>query len=102
MAAAARKGADALVIFPAVLFATDERRLAALTRKHRTPAIAWSRSFAEAGGLMAYGPNLPAIWRHAATAVHQILQGAQPADRPVEQPTPFELVLNLDTAKALA
>jgi putative ABC transport system substrate-binding protein len=57
--------------------------------------------YAQAGGLMNYGPTIPEIWHRADTYVHKILHGAQPADLPVEQPTTFKLVLNLKTAKAL-
>ena len=69
--------------------------------KHRLPAIYETREFAEAGGLLAYGPSLPDIWRRAADYVDSILKSAKPADLPVEQPTKFELVINLKTAKAL-
>jgi putative ABC transport system substrate-binding protein len=69
--------------------------------QHRLPAIYRWRRDVEAGRLMSYGPNQPAIWRRYAYYVDRILKGAQPADLPVEQPTKFELVINLKTAKAL-
>ena len=76
-------------------------RVAEFALKNRLPAISMFRSFADTGGLMAYGPNLVVFFRRSATYVHRILQGAKPADLPVEQPTKFDLVINLKTAKAL-
>ncbi|HEY5865160.1 MAG TPA: ABC transporter substrate binding protein, partial [Candidatus Tectomicrobia bacterium] len=65
------------------------------------PAMFWMQRFAEAGGLMAYGPSTRDIYRRAAVLVSKILQGTKPADLPVEQPMKFELVINLKTARAL-
>ena len=77
------------------------RSLADLAIKHRLPAMHPFRNFAEAGGLIAYGPHLGDLLRRAAVYVDKILKGAKPTDLPVEQPTKFELVINLKTAKAL-
>jgi putative tryptophan/tyrosine transport system substrate-binding protein len=73
----------------------------AFTRDNRLPLVSVFRSYVEAGGLISYGPDLRDLWRRAATYVDKILKGAKPADLPVEQPTKFELVINLKTAKAL-
>src|SRR5258708_1666194 len=89
--------ADALV-FQASL---PTQRMVERTLAHRVPAATGVRGFAEIGGLMAYGADGPALFRYAAKFVHKILQGAKPADLPVEQPTKFELVINLQTAKTL-
>jgi len=67
----------------------------------RLPMMHGVREFVEAGGLMAYGPNFPDLWRRAGDLVDKILRGAKPADIPVEQPTKFDLIINLTTAKAL-
>ena len=69
--------------------------------KNRLPTVSGPREFVEIGGLMAYGPHFPDLFRRAATYVDKILKGAKPADLPVEQPSKFELVINLKTAKAL-
>jgi putative ABC transport system substrate-binding protein len=100
-AAMTREHADALVVIPSTLFLNHRRELAALALQHRLPAMFLEREFVEAGGLIAYGPTMADLRRRAATYVHKILQGAKPADLPVEQPTKFELVLNLKTAQAL-
>jgi putative ABC transport system substrate-binding protein len=83
------------------MFFNERRRLVDLAAKNRLPAVYPQREFVDAGGLMAYGPNLADVFRRAATYVDKILKGAKPADLPVEQPTKFELVINLKTAKAL-
>jgi putative ABC transport system substrate-binding protein len=91
----------ALIILPASLMTRHAKRLADLALKIRMPSISYFREFPEAGGLMSYGPNLDDSCRHAATFVDKILKGTAPADLPVEQPTKFELVINLNTAKAI-
>jgi putative ABC transport system substrate-binding protein len=96
-----RTHADALTVLPSAMFFNERQRLADLAAKNRLPAVFPFREFADAGGLMAYGANSPDMWRRTATYVDRILKGAKPADLPVEQPTKFELVINLKTAKAL-
>jgi putative tryptophan/tyrosine transport system substrate-binding protein len=96
-----RAYAGALTVLPSNMFSNERRRLVDLAAKNRLPAVFPFRDFADAGGLMAYGPNLADLSRRAATYVDKILKGAKPADLPVEQPTKFELVINLKTAKAL-
>jgi len=93
--------ADALITMPSASFFTRRTQLVDFAAQTRLPAIFPEREFVEAGGLMAYGPSVPAIFYRAATYVDKILKGAKPADLPVEQPTKFELVINLKTAKAL-
>ncbi len=96
-----RARAGALTVLPSIMFSSERRRLVDLAAKHRLPAVYSFREFVDAGGLMSYGPNLADLLRRAATYVDKILKGAKPADLPVEQPTKFELVINLKTAKAL-
>jgi len=96
-----RGHADALLTLNDGFIINHRRRITDLASKHRLPAMYELRGFVEVGGLMSYGPSVPDMWRRAATYVDKILRGAKPADLPVEQPTRFELVINLKTAKAL-
>jgi putative ABC transport system substrate-binding protein len=100
-AAMARERAGALLVVSDVLFFLHRARLADLAARSRLPAAYHVREHVEAGGLMSYGPSTSDHWRRAATYVDKILKGAKPADLPVAQPTTFELVINLKTAKAL-
>ena len=93
--------AQALIQLDDVLLTTHRTRLLEYTLRNRLPAIYGFREFVDGGGLMAYGVSFPALYRRAATYVDKILKGAKPGNLPVEQPTKFELVLNLKTAKAL-
>jgi ABC-type uncharacterized transport system substrate-binding protein len=93
--------ADALIVLLDPIFISQRTRMVELTATHRLPAMYGFREDAEAGALMAYGPNFPDMFRRAATYVDKILKGAKPADLPVEQPTKYELVLNLKTAQVL-
>jgi putative tryptophan/tyrosine transport system substrate-binding protein len=96
-----RDRADALVVL-SDSFATFHRaRIAELAAEHRLPVLYGHRQYVEAGGLMSYGPSLFDVYRRAAAYVDKILKGTRPADLPVEQPTKYELVINLKTAKAL-
>jgi len=93
--------ADALTVLGTPMFFNERSRLVALAAKNRLPAVYPQREFVDAGGLMAYGSNIADLFRRTATYVDKILKGAKPADLPVEQPTKFELVINLKTAKAI-
>jgi putative ABC transport system substrate-binding protein len=86
---------------PSSRFFTHRTRLAELALKHRLATMFPEREFVDAGGLMAYGPSLPDVWRRSATYIDKILKGAKPADLPIQQPVTFELVVNLRTAKTL-
>ncbi len=95
------KGAGALVVLPTPIFGNERQRIVELAAKNRLPTVYASRSYVDVGGLMSYGPNLPDLHRRAATYVDKIIKGAKPSDLPVQQPTKFELVINLKTAKTL-
>jgi len=99
--AATRVRADVLAIMPGPVFVTNLKRIADLATKRRLPSMFHLREFADAGGLMAYGPDRSDLFRRAATYVDKILKGAMPADLPIERPIKFELVINRKTAKAL-
>ena len=98
---AARARVDALLVGADGLTQAHQRTIVDLAARDRLPAIHPSRDFVELGGLMAYAPSYPDLYLRAASFIDKILKGANPADLPVEQPTRFELVINLKTAKAL-
>jgi putative ABC transport system substrate-binding protein len=93
--------AEALFVCGDPLVDTNRIRIITLALAARLPTISDFREYVEAGGLMSYGPNFPDLFRRAADLVDKILRGAKPGDLPVEQPTKFDLILNLTTAKAL-
>ena len=93
--------ASALIMGVGNMFFSERRRLVDLAAKNRLPAVYGLREVVDVGGLMSYGPNQADLFRRAATYVDKILKGAKPGDLPVEQPTKFELVINLKTAKSL-
>ena len=96
-----KERARALLIIGDAMLSGQQQRIASLALKHRIAAGYTLREFADAGGLMSYGTNFAYMWRRAAVYVDKILKGAKPADLPVEQPTKFELVINLKTAKQI-
>jgi len=100
-AAMTRERAGALLIFADGIFLRQRRQIAELAVKRRLPSIYGTTAYAEAGGLMTYSANFLDVQRRAATFVDKILKGAKPADLPIEQPTKFDFVINLKTAKAL-
>ncbi len=99
--AISRDRAGGVLVLSTPLFIAEARRLAELALKHKLPTMFGPRAHAEAGGLMSFGPDRADLWRRGAFYVDKILKGAKPADLPVEQPTKFELVINLKTAKTL-
>jgi putative ABC transport system substrate-binding protein len=101
IAAAARDGVQALWISQSPVFMEQRERVTALVAGARLPAMYGFKEFVQAGGLASYGPDLPDIYRQNATYVDRILKGAKPGDMPVQNPTKFEFMVNLKTAKAL-
>jgi putative ABC transport system substrate-binding protein len=101
LTAASHEHADGLIVSQDGLFQAYRKQVAELAAKYRLPAIYRSMESVEAGGLMAYGPNYPDLYRRTAVYVDKIFKGANPGDLPVEQPTKFELIINLKAAKAL-
>jgi len=100
-AAMAREDAQALIVMPSPMLFSEYRRIASSAANSRLPAMGAAREFADLGGLMSYGANLPDLARQSATFAEKILKGAKPAELPVEQPIKFELVINLEAAKQL-
>ena len=98
---AVQAGADALFTADDLLLVAHATQISGIARDFRLPLVSEFREVAEAGGLWSYGPDLRDIFRRAAIYVHKLLNGAKPRDLPVEQPTKFELVINLQTARAL-
>jgi putative ABC transport system substrate-binding protein len=97
----AKSRADAFITDSGGFFNTHQTRIIELATKHRLPGMYTEQEFVLAGGLMTYATNISDLYRRAATYVDKILKGAKPADLPVEQPTKFELVINLKTAKQI-
>ena len=100
-ARAKREGAQALITTTGALINTQQRQVLDFAAKNRLPAMYPYSEFVEAGGLMSYAPNNTDLWRRAADFVDKILKGTKPADIPVEQPTKFEFIINLKTAKQI-
>ena len=100
-ASAAAQHPDAILPSGDALTFNNAARVTALAAKHRLPAIYFGRLFATNGGLMSYGPDVPDLFFRAGGYVDKVLKGTKPSDLPVEQPTKFELVINMKTAKAL-
>jgi len=99
--AIAQSGAKAVIVLPDPMFLANRQQIVELTNRLRLPAIYMETGFVAVGGLISYGPNFTELFRRAAAYVDKILKGAKPADLPVEQPTKFELAINLKTAAAI-
>lgn len=99
--AGARESVDAVMPTNESIFMANRQRVIELASKHRLPGIYWNRAFAEAGGLIVYAANLPSLNARSAAYVDRVLKGAKPGDLPIEQPSSFELIVNLKAAKAL-
>ena len=97
----AKERVEALLVLSDIIFNSHQTRLVELAERGRLPAAYGVRESVAAGGLMSYGPSFLDFYRRSATYVDKILKGDKPADLPVEQPTKFELVINLQTAKTL-
>jgi putative ABC transport system substrate-binding protein len=100
-AALAHLKADALIVGTDPFFTSRRERIVALASRYSVPAIYEWQEFVTAGGLISYGASLPSLYREAGVYVGKILQGAKPADLPIQQPTTFELVINVTAAKSL-
>jgi len=100
-ATAKQRSAQALLDIDDLVTAAYKSRITALAATSHLPAMYTSREYPDAGGLMSYGPSIAHLYRRVATFVDKILKGAKPADLPVEQPTTFELIVNVKVAKAL-
>ncbi len=98
---AERQRADGVIVAADGLLAVNRKLIAELAAKHALPAIYQSREFVEAGGLIAFGPSYPDLYRRAAGYIDKILKGANPGDLPIQQPTKFELLVNAKAARAL-
>ncbi len=98
---ATKERAGALFVIEEAVMVSNRTRVLGLASKHRLPTSSQYKEFAEAGGLLTYGPDLPDLFRRAASYVDKILKGTKPVDLPVEQPRKFELVINQKTAKQI-
>jgi putative tryptophan/tyrosine transport system substrate-binding protein len=98
---AEQKHIDGMIVLTSPLIFNQRSQIADLALKARLPTINGFNIYPKAGGLMAYGPNFPSMFKRAASYVDRILSGANPGELPIERPTKFELVINLKTAKAL-